>query len=128
MVLICKEKKIRILEQMFDILLFLLYILDKEEIEMAKYSAEELSSRINDLELDDDVKISLMEDITDSVSTGESEELASVRAELEKAKADYEELKEKYKARFLQAVEIEKEKEVKDDDLEEKEVIDVKEL
>lgn len=95
---------------------------------MAKYSAEELSSRINDLELDDDVKISLMEDITDSVSTGESEELASVRAELEKAKADYEELKEKYKARFLQAVEIEKEKEVKDDDLEEKEVIDVKEL
>ena len=95
---------------------------------MAKYSAEELSSRINDLELDDDVKISLMEDITDSVSPDESEELASVRAELEKAKADYEELKEKYKARFLQAVETEEEEEVKDDDLEEKEVIDVKEL
>ena len=94
---------------------------------MAKYSAEELSSRINDLELDDDVKISLMEDITDSVSPDESEELASVRAELEKAKADYEELKEKYKARFLKAVETEEE-EVKDEDLEEKEVIDVKEL
>lgn len=95
---------------------------------MAKYSAEELSSRINDLELDDDVKISLMEDITDSVSPDESEELASVRAELEKAKADYEELKEKYKARFLKAVETEEEEEVKDEDLEEKEVIDVKEL
>lgn len=95
---------------------------------MAKFSAEELSSRINDLELDDDVKISLMEDITDSVSPDESEELASVRAELEKAKADYEELKEKYKARFLKAVETEEEKEVKDEDLEEKEVIDVKEL
>ena len=94
---------------------------------MAKYSAEELSSRINDLELDDDVKISLMEDITDSVSPDESEELASLKAELEKAKADYEELKEKYKARFLQAVETEEE-EVKDEDLEEKEVIDVKEL
>ena len=93
---------------------------------MAKYSAEELSSRINDLELDDDVKISLMEDITDSVSTGESEELTSLREELEKVKAEYEELKEKYKARFLQAVETEEE--VKDDDLEEKEVIDVKEL
>lgn len=91
---------------------------------MAKYSAEELSSRINDLELDDDVKISLMEDITDSVSPDESEELASVRAELEKAKADYEELKEKYKARFLKAVESEEEEK----DLEEKEVIDVKEL
>lgn len=96
---------------------------------MAKYSAEELSSRINDLELDDDVKISLMEDITDSVSPDESEELASVRAELGKAKADYEELKEKYKARFLKAVESdEEEKEVEDEDLEEKEVIDVKEL
>ena len=96
---------------------------------MAKYSAEELSSRINDLELDDDVKISLMEDITDSVSPDESEELAGTKAELEKAKAEYEELKEKYKARFLKAVESdEEEKEVEDEDLEEKEVIDVKEL
>ena len=94
---------------------------------MAKYSAEELSSRINDLELDDDVKISLMEDITDSVSTGESEELTSLRETLEKVKSEYEELKEKYKSRFLQAVETE-EAEVKDEDLEEKEVIDVKEL
>lgn len=96
---------------------------------MAKYSAEELSSRINDLELDDDVKISLMEDITDSVSTGESEELTSLKEEIEKVKSEYEELKEKYKARFLQAVETEEEKsEDKDEDLEEKEVIDVKEL
>lgn len=94
---------------------------------MAKYSAEELSSRVNDLELDDEVKISLMEDITDSVSPEESEELASVKSELEKAKADYDELKEKYKARFLKAVESEEEKEV-EEDLEEKEVIDVKEL
>lgn len=94
---------------------------------MAKYSAEELSSRVNDLELDDEVKISLMEDITDSVSPDESEELASVKSELEKAKADYDELKEKYKARFLKAVESEEEKEV-EEDLEEKEVIDVKEL
>ena len=96
---------------------------------MAKYSAEELSSRVNELELDDEVKISLMEDITDSVSRDESEELASIKAELEKAKADYDELKEKYKARFLKAVEDEEVKdEVEDEDLEEKEVIDVKEL
>ena len=93
---------------------------------MAKYSAEELSSRVNELELDDDVKISLMEDITDSVSTDESEELAQIKSELEKSKADYEELKDKYKARFLKAVESEEKEEVKD--LEEKEIIDVKEL
>ena len=96
---------------------------------MSKYSAEELSSRVNELELDDDVKISLMEDITDSVTPDESEELAGIKAELEKAKADYEELKEKYKARFLKAVESEEvESEKEDEDLEEKEVIDVKEL
>lgn len=95
---------------------------------MAKFSAEELSSRVNELELDDDVKISLMEDITDSVSPDESEELAGIKAELEKAKADYEELKEKYKARFLKAVESEEVEEKSEEDLEEKEVIDVKEL
>lgn len=95
---------------------------------MAKYSAEELSSRINELELDDEVKISLMEDITDSVSPDESEELASIKAELEKAKTDYEELKEKYKTRFLKAVESDEEEKEEQEDLEEKEVIDVKEL
>ncbi len=95
---------------------------------MAKYSAEELSSKINDLELEDDVKISLMEDITDSVSPDESEELASLRSEIEKAHADYEELKEKYKARFLQAVSEDEEKEEVSEDLEEKEVIDIKEI
>ena len=95
---------------------------------MAKYSAEELSSRVNELELDDEVKISLMEDITDSVSPDESEELAGIKADLEKAKADYDELKEKYKARFLKAVESDEEEKEEQEDLEEKEVIDVKEL
>lgn len=96
---------------------------------MAKFSAEDLSSRINDLELDDDVKISLMEDITDSVSADESEELATLKSELEKARADYEDLKEKYKARFLKAAEEdESDKSEEDEDLEEKEVIDVKEI
>ena len=96
---------------------------------MAKYSAEDLSSRINDLELDDEVKISLMEDITDSISPDESEELASLKSELEKAKADYDDLKEKYKERFLKAAEVEEVKdEVKEEELEEKEVIDIKEI
>lgn len=94
---------------------------------MAKYSAEELSSRINDLELDDEVKISLMEDITDSVSADDSEELASLKDELEKKASELEDLKEKYKARFLKAVDTD-EKDEKKEDLEEKEVIDIKEL
>ena len=95
---------------------------------MAKFSAEELSSRINELELDDEVKISLMEDITDSVTKDESEELAVLKEEIEKVKTEYDELKEKYKARFLQAVESEEVKEEPEEDMEEKEVIDIKEI
>lgn len=95
---------------------------------MAKFSAEELSGRINELELDDDIKIGLMEDITDSISPDESEELATLKAEIEKVKAEYEELKEKYKARFLKAVDSEEEEKEESEDLEEKEVIDIKEI
>lgn len=96
---------------------------------MAKYSAEELSARINDLELDDDVKISLMEDITDSLTPEENAELDSIRAELESLKAEYDSLKEKYKARFLSATEeVKEEVPVEDEEFEEKEVIDVKEI
>lgn len=95
---------------------------------MAKLSAEELSSRINDLEIDDEVKISLMEDITDSISNEESAELSSIKEEMDKLKAEYDSLKEKYKARFLNAVESEEEPKKEDEELEEKEVIDIKEI
>ena len=94
---------------------------------MAKFSAEELSSRVNGLDIDDEVKISLMEDITDSVSSGESEELSSLKAEMEDLKAKYEDVKSKYKERFYTAVSDNK-KEEKMEELDEKEVIDVKEI
>lgn len=94
---------------------------------MSKFSAEELSSRVNDLEIDDDVKISLMEDITDSISKDESEELATLKSELDKVKEEYDTLKEKYKSRFFEAVSTEEE--TKDDEeLKEEEVIDIKEI
>ena len=59
---------------------------------MAKYSAEELSSRVNELELDDEVKISLMEDITDSISPDESEEKEEPEELEEKEVIDVKEL------------------------------------
>lgn len=100
---------------------------------MAKYSAEELSSRINELDLDDEVKISLMEDITDSITNEDSEEVASLKSELDKKQSEldektknFDELKEKYKSRFLKA-DDEVVDEVKED-LEEKEVIDITEI
>ena len=94
---------------------------------MPMFSAEELSSRINDLEIDDDVKISLMEDITDSISKDESEELATLKSELDKVKEEYDSLKEKYKSRFFEAVSTDEEKK-DDEELKEEEVIDIKEI
>lgn len=96
---------------------------------MAKYSAEELSSRINELEIDEDVKISLMEDITDSISPEESEELASLQAEIERVTSELADLKEKYKARFMSAVASDEKEDAEDDgEYKETEVIDVKEI
>lgn len=96
---------------------------------MAKFSAEELSERVNGLEIDDELKIALMEDITDSVSPSESEELANLKAELEDLKVKYEDVKAKYKERFLKAVESDdKEDEKEDEELEEKEVIDITDI
>ena len=86
---------------------------------MAKLSVEELNNKINSLEIDDDVKIELLEDVTDSFTNDNSEELDKIKSELF-------DLKEKYKQRFLSS--DEKKEEKKDDELEEKEVIDVKEI
>lgn len=68
---------------------------------MAKLSREELILKIDSLPLSDDDKISLMEDITDSMRTDATDELNQVKADLEKALMDVEDLKAKYKARFL---------------------------
>lgn len=96
---------------------------------MAKISAEELSSKINDLELDDEIKISLMEDITDSVKD-ESEELSNLKEELEKTKSEYSDLQSRYKERFLESDKVSTKKEEKEElkDLEEKQVIDIKSI
>ena len=95
---------------------------------MTKVSREELSSRINDLEIDDDVKISLMEDITDSISPDESEELTRLKTEMEDLKGKYEDVKAKYKERFYTATESPNKEDFKEEELEEKKVVDVKEI
>lgn len=91
-----------------------------------KLSKEELSAKINDLAIDDEIKISLLEDIADSIDGNVIEE----NGELEELKIKYEALKEKYKERFLKAEDVEekKEDETEDEELKEEEVIDVKEI
>ena len=75
---------------------------------MAKMSKDELISKINGLEIDDNVKIELMEDVTDSMEVAPEVD----NSELEEVKAKYEELKTKYKERFLKGDEVATETEV----------------
>lgn len=89
-----------------------------------KLSKEELIEKVNGLEIDDEVKISLLEDITDSFEIAEPD-----NSELEDIKSKYEELKTKYKERFLKGSEETEEDEKEDsEELKEEEVIDIKEI
>lgn len=94
---------------------------------MARLSKEELINRINDLPIEDEMKISLMEDVTDSVD-GEvitAEEKVKIDG-YDDIKFKYEELVKKYKDRFVSSETetiIEEPKTV-----EEKEFIDIKEI
>ena len=94
-----------------------------------KLSKEELSAKINDLDIDEEVKISLLEDIADSVDV---EAEPQENGELEELKIKYESLRERYKERFLKGSDETEEKEDEekedDDELKEEEVIDVKEI
>ncbi len=94
-----------------------------------KLSKEELSAKINELDIDEEVKISLLEDIADSVDV---ETEPQENGELEELKIKYESLRERYKERFLkgsdETEEKEDEEEKEDDELKEEEVIDVKEI
>lgn len=103
---------------------------------MAKLTADEFIKKYTvdkKISEDDDVLIELMEDISDSVveNETESEEITKLKADNEKLAADYADLKERYKNRFLSSEVVVNEKtEEKEEDgePEEKEVIDVKEI
>ena len=98
---------------------------------MARLTAEEFikkytegEKKIND---DDDRLIELMEDVSDSVGVeGDSEEIAKIKADYNKLSADYADLKDRYKNRFLDTKVEEKEVEIAEP--EEKEIIDIKEI
>lgn len=92
---------------------------------MPKFTKEELASRINDLEIADDVKLSLMEDVSDSI-IDEAEAVKEVSDKLEAKTKEYDDLLAKYKERFMTSdKEVDEEQDLEVDD---EEVIDVKEL
>ena len=92
-----------------------------------KLSKEELKKKIDEVVTDDDVKISLLEDIEDSVDVADETEKVEKSA-YDEVVAKYEEIKQKYKDRFLKGEEVEEKKEDDDEELKEEEIVDVKEI
>lgn len=93
---------------------------------MAKLGKDEFNKKYSEKIVDnDDLLIELMEDVSDSMS-GENEELSKVKSELDDYKMKYDDLKSKYMERFLSSDQIP----VQDNEekMEEKEVIDIREI
>lgn len=93
-----------------------------------KLSKDELIAKINEKVMDEDIKIELMEDITDSVETeGSTNEEDKQR--IEELETKYKDLQEKYKERFLNS-NTKEDKEDKEEMIgnEEEKTIDIKEI
>lgn len=94
-----------------------------------KLSKDELKAKIDEKISDEDLKIELLEDIEDSVDVREESEDEKVpKEDFDKVVAERDEIKRKYKERFLGKEEKEDEKEEIEEGLSEEEVIDVKEI
>ena len=92
-----------------------------------KLSKEELKKKIDEVIENDDLKITLLEDIEDSMDVAEEGEKVEKDA-YDSLKAEYDELKQKYKDRFLAPEDVAEEV-TKDEETEEKEkVIDVQDI
>jgi hypothetical protein len=97
---------------------------------MAKLDRDEFNKKYSEKITDnDELLIELMEDVSDSMEDAkskENEEISRLRSELEQKNKEYDDLREKYKERFLSSEEMPREKEI--EKLEEKEVIDIREI
>lgn len=90
-----------------------------------KLSKDELKQKIDEKISDEDLKIELLEDIEDTIDSSEDETEKVEKTAYDEVVAERDEIKRKYKERFLQGNDKE---ETKDDELKEEEVIDVKEI
>ena len=99
---------------------------------MAKLSLDEFKNKYNEKIVDnDDLLIELMEDATDSFSTDEAiknleAEIATKEAEIAEKEAEIDDLKRRYKERFLTS--NEEAIEEKEEELKEENIIDIREI
>ena len=89
-----------------------------------KLSKEDLKKKITEVVADEDTQIALLEDIEDSFVESEDGDKVEKTA-YDELEIKYNDLKAKYKERFLKGEEDEKED---GEELKEEEVIDVKEI
>lgn len=86
-----------------------------------KLTLEEFKEKVNNYDIDEDIKVTLLEDLTDSFSDLESGDDI-------KYKEKYIEMRERYKRRFLDSEEIE-DTELTDREIDDNSVIvDIKEI
>lgn len=99
-----------------------------------KLNKEELKKKVNEIVTDNDVAIQLLEDIEDSFDESaevDNTKIDELQAKIDEQQSKIDELQEKYKERFLTGNKEEKTEDKKpeeDDGLEEKNVIDIKEI
>ena len=97
-----------------------------------KLSKEELKKKVNEIVTDNDVAIQLLEDIEDSFDAEvDNTKIDELQARIAEQQSKIDELQEKYKERFLTGDKEEKTEDKKpeeDDGLEEKNIIDIKEI
>ena len=93
-----------------------------------KLSKEDLKKKIDEKISDDDLKIELLEDIEDSIDVSENETEKVEKTAYDEVVAERDEIKRKYKERFLKGEEVKEDTEEDDEELKEEEVIDVKEI
>lgn len=94
---------------------------------MAKLSKDELLKKITEKITDEDLVIELMEDISDSLDVSAEDEKKILEDKISELELKVEDLKTKYKERFLKGEVIEEVKEEIEEPKEE-EVIDIKEI
>lgn len=96
---------------------------------MMKMSKEEFIKYIDGIDIDEDKKIEIMENITDSFEEFDDTEYKRI---IEEKDGKIEELRTKYKERFMEKIDDKKDDETKEyekeEDDDEEKVIDIKEI
>lgn len=85
-----------------------------------KLTLDEFKKKVDDYDIDEDIKVTLLEDLDDSFSNNEREDVSY--------KDKYIEMRERYKKRFLESEEIEDTELIDDNNGDDTLVVDVKEI